>query len=114
MWPPVFTLIKTVAFDVQLADVDAFTLRLELFQDETDDRRFKVGVWRTEFFRIQSTFPQAESTGEPEHHPSDEVILVDWSHNLAGHYSDFKAENPDAALNAVLEDFRHWLRHTLG
>jgi hypothetical protein len=71
-------------------------------------------MWRTEFFRIQSTFPQAGSTGEPEHHPSDEVILVDWSHNLAGQYSDFEAENPDAALNAVLEDFRHWMGDTLG
>jgi hypothetical protein len=37
-----------------------------------------------------------------------------WSHNLAGQYSDFKAENPDAALSTVLEDFRQWLRHTLG
>ena len=113
MPPPVFTLIKTVAFDVQIADVDTFTLRLELFQDDEDDRRFKVGMWRTEFFRIQSTFPQAASTGGPEHDPSDEVVLVDWSHNLAGQYSDFKAANPDAALNTVLEDFRHWLRHTL-
>src|SRR5579859_4379723 len=111
---PMFALIKTVAFDVQIGDVDSFTLRLELFQDEADDRRFKVGIWRTEFFRIQSTFPQSALTGDPEHHPSDEVILVDWSHNLAGQYSDFEAENSNAALSTVLEDLRRWLRHTVG
>lgn len=109
-----FALIKTVAFDVEIGDVDSFTLRVELFQDQADDQRFKAGIWRTEFYRIQSTFPQAESTGEPEHYPSDEVILVDSSHNLAGEYSDFKADNPDAAMSVVLDDYQRWLRRTLG
>jgi len=109
-----FTLIKTVAFDVQIADVDSFTLRLELFQDEADSRRFKVGIWRTELYRIQSTFPQSELTGKPEHHPSDEEILVSFGHYLAGNYSDFQADNRDAALQVVLDDFQRFLDHTLG
>lgn len=109
-----FTLIKTVAFDVQIADVDSFTLRIELFQDESDASRFRVSVWRDEHYRIESTFPQSTSTGEPEHPSSDELILVNWSHYLAGDYSDFRAANAAAALAMVLEDYQRWLRHTLG
>lgn len=109
----VFTLIKTVVFDVEIGD-DSFALRVELFQDESDSGRFRVKMWRTEFFRIQSTFPQSASTGKPQDDPSDEFILVDWSHNLSRDYSDFRADNVDAALRVVLEDYQRWLRHTLG
>ncbi len=109
-----FVLVKTVAFDVQVADVDSFTLRIELFQNESDSHRFKVGIWRTELYRIQSTFPQSELTGKPEHQPSDEEILISFAQHLAGNYSDFTADNPDAALQAVLDDFQGRLRHWLG
>lgn len=111
---PAFALVKTLVFDVEIDDADAFALRLELFQDETDAGRFRASLWREETFRIQSTFPQSASTGEPEDSPSDELILVDWSHQLSRNYSDFGADNADAAVKTVLDDFQRWLRHTIG
>jgi hypothetical protein len=75
-------LVQIVEFDVVLGD-DSFALRVELFQDKTRRRTFRANIWRNELYRIQSTFPQKPSTGQPEHQPSDEVILIDWSTNVA-------------------------------
>ena len=109
----VYALVKTVEFDVDLDD-DSFALRVELFQDKTRRRTFRAKIWRNEFYRIQSTFPQLPSTGQPEHQPSDEVILIDWSTNVRGNYSIFKAPSSAAALNMVLKAIRAALDHTTG
>src|SRR5258708_12282938 len=97
-----YALVKTVEFNVVLGD-DSFTLRVELFQDETRRRTFRANIWRNEFYRIQSTFPQKSSTGQPEHQPSDEVILIDWSTNLRRDYSVFKPPDSSSALTIVLK-----------
>ena len=107
----VFALVRTVEFDVVLGD-DSFALRVELFRDTTRSETFRANIWRSESYRIQSTFPQNPSTGEPEHHPSDEVILIDWSTNVRGDYAVFKATSPTTALNLVLEAVRAALDHT--
>jgi len=109
----VYALVKTVEFDVDLGD-DSFALRVELFQDKTRRRTFRAKIWRNEFYRIQSTFPQQPSTGQPEHQPSDEVILIDWSTNVRGNYSVFKAASSAAALNMVLKAIRAALDHITG
>src|SRR6266481_2373190 len=106
-----YAMVKTVEFDVVLGD-DSFTLRVELFQDKTRRRTFRANIWRNEFYRIQSTFPQNSSTGLPEHQPSDEVILIDWSANVRGDYSVFKAADSSAALNMVFKAIRAALDHT--
>jgi hypothetical protein len=105
-----YALVKTVEFDVVLGD-DSFPLRVELFQDKTRRRTFRANIWRSEFYRIQSTFPQNPSTGKPEDQPSDEVILINWSTNVRGNYSTFKAASSTAALNAVLKAIRAALDH---
>src|SRR5260370_7609984 len=88
-----YALVKTVEFDVVLGD-DSFALRVELFQDKTRRQTFRANIWRNELYRIQSTFPQNPSTGRPEHQPSDEVILIDWSSNLRGNSSSFNPPTP--------------------
>ena len=108
-----YALVKTVEFDVVLGD-DSFTLRVELFQDKTRRRTFRANIWRNEFYRIQSTFPQKSSTAQPEHQPSDEVILIDWSTNVRGDYSVFKAASSAAALNMVLKAIQAALDHATG
>ncbi len=108
-----YALVKTVEFDVVLGD-DSFALRVELFQDKARKRTFRANIWRNEFYRIQSTFPQKSSTGQSEHHPSDEVILIDWSTNVRGDYSVFKAASSTAALNMVLKAIRAALDHATG
>jgi len=105
-----YELVKTVEFDVVLGD-DSFALRVELFEDKTRRRTFRANIWRNEFYRIQSTFPQNASTAQPEHQPSDEVILIDWSTNLRGNFSVFKATSSTAALNLVLKAIRAALDH---
>jgi len=108
-----YALVKTVEFDVVLGD-DSFALRVELFQDKTRRQTFRANIWRNELYRIQSTFPQNPSTGRPEHQPSDEVVLIDWSSNLRGNYSVFKAASSAAALNMVLKAIRAALDHAAG
>ncbi len=109
-----YSLIKTVQFDVVPGDVDSFAVRIELFQDASNKRRFRADIWRNEFYRIQSTFPQNPSTGRPKHHSSDEVILIDWSTNVSGDYSVFEAANSNVALKIVLEDIRSTLDRVTG
>lgn len=85
-------------------DLDEFRLRIELFQDQSDPKSFRAQVWRTEYYRIQSTFPQHPKTGRPTDQPSDELILVDWSANLMGGYQHFESESVETALRKVLDD----------
>jgi len=105
-----YELIKTVEFDVVLGD-DSFALRVELFQDKSHKRTFRANIWRSEFYRIQSTFPQNPSTTQPEHQPSDEVILIDWSTNVRDDYSGFKAASSTAAFDMVLKAIQAALDH---
>ncbi len=110
---PVFELAKVIEFDIQIGD-DGYGIRVELLQELSDGNRFRARLWRNEFFRIQSTFPQIENTGHPADGPSDEAIYVDSDDWLSGHYRDFRAETPESALQTVLNAFRNFLVHTMG
>ncbi len=103
-----YDVIKVVEFDVDLGS-DSFSLRIELLQSATAPDWFRAHVWRTELYRLQSTFPQDKQSGQPLHEPSDENILVDWSHYLAQNYKHFQASNPEAAMELVLDDIRRFL-----
>src|SRR5258706_1309376 len=108
-----YQLLKTVQFDVELGD-DSFALRVELFQAKWSMQTFRDNIWRTEFYQIQSTFPQNPSSGRPKHRPSDEVILIDWSTNVPGDYSRFEAASSSVALNIVLNSIRSTLDRATG
>ncbi len=109
----VYELVKVVESDVEIGD-DRFPLRVELFQNTNDAHRFRARIWRTEMYRIQSTFPQDELTHEPVDRPSDETILVDHSLYLGRSYSEFEAESQEAALQLILKDYRMFLAHVAG
>jgi hypothetical protein len=107
----IFTLVSTVEFEMVWphgpdSEVDEFVARIELFQAKGNPKTFRADIWRTEYYRIQSTFPQDPSTGQPDHHPSDQEILVEWSINLEGDYRLFEAESPESAMDLVLKDVR--------
>jgi hypothetical protein len=108
-----FALIRTVEFDVEVGE-DRFALRIELFVSESNPHTFRARAWRTEVYRIQSTFPQEALTGEPKHQPSDEVILIDWSSNIRGEYSTYEAESAAAALEIVIEDIHGTVDRAVG
>jgi hypothetical protein len=108
-----YEVIKVVEFDVDL-DFDSFSLRIELLRSATTPDWFRVHVWRTELYRLQATFPQDKPSGQPLHEPSDENILVDWSHYLAHDYKQFQASNSEAALELVFDDIRRFLVRVTG
>ncbi len=109
---PVYELITVVEFDIELDET--FTIRVEVLRCVSDLQRFRAHVWGREFFRLQTTFPQDPATRQPAHEPSDEAILVDFTHYLTTSYDDFQASTPEAALQRVLDDFRGFLVHTTG
>ena len=109
----VYELIKTIEFDIAIGE-DEFILRIELFRVNSDPTNFRAHIWRREFFRIQSTFPQDAETHEPVDTASDELIFVDDSHQLQGKYSHFQAESESVAMQMILDDFQSWLQHIAG
>ncbi len=104
----IYQLVKVVEFDVEMGD-DQFAVRVELLESNAKGRHFRARIWRTEMYRIQSTFPQDESMHRPAHLPSDETILVDHSMYLGRSYSDFEAESQDAALRSIMDDYQTFL-----
>lgn len=112
-------LVETLEFTVFLPegdDLEHLELRIELFESLEAPGHFSARLWRIEFYRLQSTFPQlpgpdGEST--PTHHPSDELILKEFE----GFESPLEAPVvfPDrvAARDYVLGKLASWLG-TLG
>ena len=107
---PVYELVKVLEFNIDLQGIEIFPLRLEIFRSLEDNCRFRAHIWRTEFFRIQSTFPQED--GKPSHQTSDEEILVDFSHYLTVDYDDFRANSIEEAIELIIEDLKRFLDKT--
>jgi hypothetical protein len=109
----VFKHIETYEVDIcfgSTCESDCFSLRIELFQSLNDKHFFRCKSWRTELFRIQSTFPQ-DQNGHNLHEPSDEEILVEFSIPPFGHYKDFYANNTKLAINKIIKDLRKMLEN---
>jgi hypothetical protein len=60
-------------------DLDDLDLRIELFESLEAPGQFTARIWRVEYYRLQSTFPQQESGDTPAHMPSDELILKEFT-----------------------------------
>lgn len=108
-----YELIKTVEFDVAVGE-DGFHIRVELFRAPANPDQFRAHIWRSEFYRIQSTFPQNNQTHQPTDLPSDELILIDFSSQLGGDYCNFHAEDETVALQLILDDCGQFLRRVMG
>lgn len=109
----VYELVKTIEFDVAL-DEDSFNLRIELFRATSSQNHFRAHIRRSEFYRIQSTFPQDHETHKPVDPPSDELIFIDYSSQLNGDYSDFQADDEATALQLILDDCQRFLQRIAG
>ncbi|MDJ0724986.1 MAG: hypothetical protein QNJ38_07745 [Prochloraceae cyanobacterium] len=107
---PIYELVKVLEFDIDLGD-DRFPLRLEIFRSLADNCLFRARIWRTEFFRIQSTFPQEENS-QPSHDPSDELILLDFSDYLTKDYENFRANSLESAIALIIKDLQQFLDKT--
>ncbi len=87
---------------------DAFRLRIELTRSRQAPRRFRANVWRTDFYRIQPTFPQTKRG--LLHKPCDEQVWVEWS-ILRYYHAPFAAPSVAAAEKLVLTEVESWIRH---
>lgn len=109
----VFEIVDTFEFDMSLGD-DSWPTRVEIYQAAGNPHWFRCRVWQSESYRIQSTFPQAG--GLPEHAPSDEVVLVDYSNYLRCDWepSGFEASSPKEARQMVEAAILAFLDHSTG
>jgi hypothetical protein len=108
---PIFVLIRTVETEVVLSDDVRWPCRIELFQNIEDSLEFRCRVWQQELFRMTPTFPMDENN-DPEH-ISDEHIFVErgvpGSELASVRSASFRADTPEAALQAVLDQLESWI-----
>jgi len=100
-------LVDTVELEVNLED-DELLLRFELFESLAQPRHYSARIWRLEYYRIQSTFPQLPG-GKPKHDPSDEVILKEFEGYESPLQQPVEFANALAARDYVLDQFASWL-----
>lgn len=109
----VFELMRTIEFDIEIVD-DRFSIRVELFRSTTDLHIFRARLWRSEMYRLTPVFPQDPATGEPAVDSADASVFMESEAWLSDDYREFRADNPESALQVVLGDFRRWLVVTTG
>jgi len=66
--------LKIVRLVDALVGEKRLSFRIECFGPASASGAYRVLVWRLEYFRLQSTFPQ--KAGLPAHPPSDHEIMV--------------------------------------
>jgi len=89
---------------IVLPDGESLDYRIDVMETMGEAQRFRVRVYRYEFFRIQSTFPQKR--GRPSDQPSDEQIIV------ADHtckWDDLVGATPDEIVQAVITKLKEAL-----
>jgi len=91
---------------------DEIELRIELLESFSQPGQFRARLWRLEFYRLQSTFPQNQ--GQPSHEPSDEVILKEFESYENPLRTPMTFSSVDDALSYLLAHLANWLREQLG
>lgn len=105
-------LVDTVELSVHVEN-DELMLRIELFESVAHARHYCARIWRLEFYRIQSTFPQVAG-GLPAHRPSDELILKQFEGFESPLEEPVQFASHLAAREYVLEQLAQWLTLQLG
>ena len=104
-------LVETIELSVELPeadDLDTLQLRIELFESLEAPKHFSARIWRIEFYRLQSTFPQL-SSGAPSHTPSDELIMKEFEGFESPLETPVAFADRVAARDHVLEQLARWL-----
>jgi hypothetical protein len=104
-----FDVVRVSEFQLDLGD-ESFRIRLEMTRSRRTPRLYRANVWRTEYFRIQPTFPQKQ--GRPAHKPSDEIVWLDWTGVLRAYGEPFRAGSLAKAEELALDELGAWVHHT--
>lgn len=107
---PVFRLLDVYQFDVFFTG-DGYTLRIELFQDVEDPKKFRCSFWQLEV--LDCCYNEIEK-GEAKTNRATYLVQVDWSPYLDNKFSLFAASSPGEALSMVIDDLRKYLAHASG
>ena len=110
---PVFEHVGLYEFDLEFGD-DLFPTRVELLRDVNVPTHYRARIWQLEIYRVQSTFPQDEGTGEPLDAPSDENLLVERSPFSGGRLDSFTAASDEEATTRVATEIEGFLQHVFG
>ena len=110
---PVFEHFATYEVDLAFGD-NEFPTRIELFRNTSEPNGYRAHVWQLETYRIQSTFPQDESTGEPLDHPSDDGLLIERSPLAKPDLLSFRAASDEDAREHVVSALHQFLDHGFG
>ena len=105
-------LVDTVELSLPLDD-EELNLRIEIFESVAHARHYCARIWRLEFYRLQSTFPQT-AAGQPAHQLSDELILKEFEGFESPLEAPVQFASCLAARDYVLEQLGHWLTSQLG
>ena len=105
-------LVDTIELSLAWQD-EELVLRIELFESAAHARHYSARIWRLEFYRIQSTFPQADD-GRPAHQPSDELIFKEFEGFESPLQEPVEFANHLAARDYVLNAPAQWLTVQLG
>ena len=104
-------LVDTIDLPLQVKD-EEIHLRIEIFRCLHPGDQYCARVWRYEYYRIQSTFPQ--TADNPLHAPSDELILKEFEGFDCPLRDLRQFDSVDVARNYLLEQIAAWLRDQVG
>jgi hypothetical protein len=110
---PVFQLVRTLELDLEFSDENAWTTRIELFQDTEREDQFRCRVWELEMFRLTPTSPMDES-GNPAHICDDLLLVhrgIPRGEVASLMHEPFKAADAETALEMVFQDLKNYLEH---
>jgi hypothetical protein len=93
-------------------NAEEIELRVEIFSCAAPRGHYCARLWRYEYYRIQSTFPQAD--GLPRDPPSDELILKEFEGMDSPLRRPKAFRSVGAARDHVLAEIARWLREQVG
>jgi hypothetical protein len=108
----IYELIKVIEVDIELGE-DAWTARIELFQDTERKDFFRCNVWERELFRLIPSFPRDENN-EPAHFTDDAILVKRPIAHSKLDYKGFVAPDQDTALKMIIDDLKYFLEYVTG
>jgi len=101
---PVFTLMETYVFDIEIND-DVLSLRLELFESQGTPNLYRCVMWECAGMASEVSVVEQDGTSTSRH-DVDNIVNVDWSAYLGGGFDCFEAQSLKFALEKVVRAIR--------
>jgi len=111
---PLFKLIGVHELDIVFEDAgedgDSFSLRIELFQSQSDSGLYRYRAYRTDHYRLKPTFPLEIEKDIL----ADEMLFVRFGAPHLPEIDDFHASSPEDAFKEILDRLNKSMKHITG